>query len=298
MSPTPPPASPFRDVDRPRAPVHPAAVTTAAGRHGQAALVGIHAHLRAEMAQVVRAVRAAVTDARRAADARALINDLTMGVNYRALGSFCGRHCSVVDLHHRIEDASMFPHLAQADAELRPVLDRLSHEHEVIHAVLVRLDDLLVDLAQGSLQAAGPVSLALAELEDGLLSHLAYEEQELPPNAKGKIEKRTVLHLDPRLAPVKVAVLPLSRNEALSPLARQIGDELRGSWNIDFDDSGAIGRRYRRQDEIGTPYCVTVDFDSLEDNAVTVRERDTMSQERVSLDNIEAYLAGKLLGAA
>lgn len=125
----------------------------------------------------------------------------------------------------------------------------------------------------------------------------AYEEQELPPNAKGKIEKRTVLHLDPRLAPVKVAVLPLSRNEALSPLARQIGDELRGSWNIDFDDSGAIGRRYRRQDEIGTPFCVTVDFDSLEDNAVTVRDRDSMQQERVAIDELHAYLATRLKGA-
>jgi len=125
----------------------------------------------------------------------------------------------------------------------------------------------------------------------------AYEEQELPPNAKGKIEKRTVLHLDPRLAPVKVAVLPLSRNEALSPLARQIGNELRGSWNIDFDDSGAIGRRYRRQDEIGTPFCVTVDFDSLEDNAVTVRDRDSMQQERVAIDELHAYLATRLKGA-
>ncbi|MFZ4894465.1 glycine--tRNA ligase [Plantibacter sp. Mn2098] len=125
----------------------------------------------------------------------------------------------------------------------------------------------------------------------------AYEEQELPPNAKGKVETRTVLHLDPRLAPVKAAVLPLSRNEALSPLARQIGDDLRKQWNIDFDDSGAIGRRYRRQDEIGTPYCVTVDFDSLEDNAVTVRDRDTMLQERVPIDGLSAYLAERLKGA-
>jgi glycyl-tRNA synthetase len=67
---------------------------------------------------------------------------------------------------------------------------------------------------------------------------------------------------------------------------------------VDFDDAGAIGRRYRRQDEIGTPFCITVDFDSLDDNAVTVRERDTMNQERVALDQIEAYLAGRLLGAA
>lgn len=125
----------------------------------------------------------------------------------------------------------------------------------------------------------------------------AYEEQELPPNAKGKIDTRTVLHLDPRLAPVKIAVLPLSRNEALSPLARSVADGLRQHWNVDFDDSGAIGRRYRRQDEIGTPFCVTVDFDSLEDDAVTVRDRDTMQQERIPLAGLEAYLRTGLKGA-
>jgi glycyl-tRNA synthetase len=104
-----------------------------------------------------------------------------------------------------------------------------------------------------------------------------------------------VLRLDYRLAPVKAAVLPLSRNEDLSPVAKNLAQELRGYWNIDFDDSGAIGRRYRRQDEIGTPFCVTVDFDSLEDQAVTVRERDTMAQERVSLDKLRGYLAEKLI---
>ena len=71
---------------------------------------------------------------------------------------------------------------------------------------------------------------------------------------------------------------------------------LRRHWNIDFDDAGAIGRRYRRQDEIGTPYCITVDFDTLQDDAVTIRERDTMAQERVSLDKVEAYLATRLVG--
>ena len=90
-------------------------------------------------------------------------------------------------------------------------------------------------------------------------------------------------------------MLPLSRNEDLSPVARNLAQDLRKTWNIDFDDSGAIGRRYRRQDEIGTPFCVTVDFDSLEDQAVTVRERDTMAQERVSLDNLKSYLAAKLI---
>ncbi len=124
----------------------------------------------------------------------------------------------------------------------------------------------------------------------------AYSEDEAP-NTKGGVDKRTVLRLDRRLAPVKVAVLPLSRNDQLSPLAKTVAADLRKLWNIDFDDAGAIGRRYRRQDEIGTPFCVTVDFDSLEDNAVTIRERDTMGQERVSLDRLTAYLAANLLGA-
>ena len=123
----------------------------------------------------------------------------------------------------------------------------------------------------------------------------AYNEDEAP-NAKGVMEKRTVMRLDPRLAPVKVAVLPLSRNPQLSPKAKGLAADLRKNWNIEFDDAGAIGRRYRRQDEIGTPFCVTVDFDTLEDNAVTVRERDTMKQERVSLDQVQGYLASRLLG--
>jgi len=124
----------------------------------------------------------------------------------------------------------------------------------------------------------------------------AYAEDEAP-NAKGVLEKRTVLHLDSRLAPVKAAVLPLSRNADLSPIARDLAAELRKSWNVEFDDAQAIGRRYRRQDEIGTPFCITVDFDTLTDHAVTVRERDSMSQERVGLDQVASYLAGRLIGA-
>ncbi|MFD6178909.1 MULTISPECIES: glycine--tRNA ligase [unclassified Isoptericola] len=121
----------------------------------------------------------------------------------------------------------------------------------------------------------------------------AYAEDEAP-NTKGGVDKRTVLRLDPRLAPVKAAVLPLSRNEALSPKARDLAAELRQNWNVDFDDAGAIGRRYRRQDEIGTPFCVTVDFDTLDDDAVTIRHRDTMAQERVALAKVTAYLAEHL----
>ena len=113
---------------------------------------------------------------------------------------------------------------------------------------------------------------------------------------KGGVDKRTVLRLDPRLAPVKAAVLPLSRNADLSPVARDLAPTLRKHWNVEFDDAGAIGRRYRRQDEIGTPFCLTVDFDTLNDQAVTVRERDSMTQERVALDQVEGYLAARLVG--
>jgi glycyl-tRNA synthetase len=121
----------------------------------------------------------------------------------------------------------------------------------------------------------------------------AYAEDEAP-DAKGKLEKRTVLRLDPRIAPIKVAVLPLSRNADLSPKARDISAMLRKRWNTQFDDASAIGRRYRRQDEIGTPYCVTVDFESLDDQAVTVRERDSMAQKRIGIDTLESYLADRL----
>jgi glycyl-tRNA synthetase len=114
------------------------------------------------------------------------------------------------------------------------------------------------------------------------------------PTAKGDTEKRTLLKLHRDLAPIKVAVLPLSRNEQLVPEARRVHDLLKPAWMTQYDDAGAIGRRYRRQDEVGTPFCVTVDFDSLEDRQVTVRERDTMSQERLPIDGLVAYLRDRL----
>ena len=123
----------------------------------------------------------------------------------------------------------------------------------------------------------------------------AYDEDEAP-NTKGGVDKRVVMRFDKRLAPVKAAILPLSRNADLSPKARDLATELRKNWNIEFDDAGAIGRRYRRQDEIGTPYCITVDFETLEDNAVTIRDRDTMEQERVSLDSVVSWLGTRLIG--
>ncbi len=115
----------------------------------------------------------------------------------------------------------------------------------------------------------------------------AYTVEEAP-NAKGEMEKRTVMKLHRDLAPIKVAVLPLSRNEQLVPKAREVFDLLKGTWMCDYDDAGSIGRRYRRQDEVGTPFCVTVDFDSLEDDAVTVRDRDTMQQDRVKLEELHS----------
>jgi glycyl-tRNA synthetase len=120
----------------------------------------------------------------------------------------------------------------------------------------------------------------------------AYTEEEAR-TADGQEETRVVLKLDKRLAPVKVAVLPLSKKEELSAPAREIYEKLRVYFQTEYDETQSIGKRYRRQDEIGTPYCVTVDFESLEDKAVTVRDRDTMAQERVKMGELEKYLKDK-----
>ncbi|MEO5842172.1 MAG: glycine--tRNA ligase [Acidimicrobiales bacterium] len=116
----------------------------------------------------------------------------------------------------------------------------------------------------------------------------AYDEEEV------RGEKRTVLRLHWRIAPFKIAVLPLSKNDRLTPTARDVLGIVQPRWMCDYDETQAIGRRYRRQDEIGTPYCITVDFDTLEDRAVTVRERDSMTQDRVPIDGLVAYLSAKL----
>ncbi|HEX9504730.1 MAG TPA: glycine--tRNA ligase [Acidimicrobiia bacterium] len=121
----------------------------------------------------------------------------------------------------------------------------------------------------------------------------AYEEEDVP-NDKGGSEKRTVLRLHSRLAPIKVAVLPLSKNEKLVPVADEIATLLRAEMMIDVDAAGSIGRRYRRQDEVGTPLCVTIDFDTLDDRSVTIRDRDTMAQERVPIDGLLTELESRL----
>ena len=130
--------------------------------------------------------------------------------------------------------------------------------------------------------AAGATRTTFAFLID------AYTEEEVNG------ESRVVLKLDPRLAPVKVAVLPLSKKPDLVETTNKVADSIRGSWQIEVDVTQSIGRRYRRQDEIGTPFCVTVDFDSLDDNQVTVRDRDTMQQDRISIDALHGYLSERL----
>jgi glycyl-tRNA synthetase len=120
----------------------------------------------------------------------------------------------------------------------------------------------------------------------------AYDEE------PDKDEIRVVLHLHPTLAPIKVAILPLSRREPLVKLAKELYADLRQCWQAGYDDAQSIGRRYRRQDEIGTPYCVTIDFQSLEDKQATIRERDSMKQIRVPISELSKTLAAKLSGEA
>jgi len=130
--------------------------------------------------------------------------------------------------------------------------------------------------------AAGATRTTFAFLID------AYDEETVND------ETRVVMRLDPRLAPVQVAVLPLSKKAELIEVSASLANELRKTFAVEHDITQAIGRRYRRQDEIGTPYCVTVDFDSLDDHQVTVRDRDSMTQDRISIDQVEAYLRERL----
>ena len=131
--------------------------------------------------------------------------------------------------------------------------------------------------------AAGVDRIMLTLLVD------AYDEE-----TDDRGEKRVLLRLAPHVAPVTVAVLPLSRNERLAPTARQVWDQLRPHFRTQFDDAQSIGRRYRRQDEVGTPLCVTVDFDSLDDGAATIRDRDTMSQIRVPISGLAEALQERI----
>ena len=130
----------------------------------------------------------------------------------------------------------------------------------------------------------GADRVALAFLVD------AYDEEDL--STEDKQDSRVVMHFHPALAPFKAAILPLSKK--LSDKALEVYGELSKYFNVDFDEAGSIGKRYRRQDEIGTPYCITIDFDTLEDGAVTVRDRDSMEQERIKISDLQSYIAKSL----
>ena len=156
---------------------------------------------------------------------------------------------------------------AEHSGERIEYFDQAANEHYVPHVIE---------------PAAGATRTAMAFLM------AAYDEDEVNG------DQRVVLRLDARLAPYKVAVLPLSKKDTLTPTAHEIFDIVKGRWMADYDETQNIGKRYRRQDEIGTPYCVTVDFDTLDDRAVTVRDRDTMEQDRVSIDRLEEYLSERL----
>jgi glycyl-tRNA synthetase len=122
----------------------------------------------------------------------------------------------------------------------------------------------------------------------------AYHEEEAP-TAEGTSELRTVLRLHPKLAPLKVAIFPLVNRDGMPEAAHAIESDLRKYFRVFYDDSGAVGRRYRRQDEAGTPYCVTVDSQTMQDQTVTVRERDSMQQERIPASRLKEYFLERLL---
>jgi hypothetical protein len=166
------------EASRPRAPRRPEEPVPPAGVHGQRTLLAVHGHLRDELERVVAAVAAVTAGELSAADARAAVHDSTIARNHRLTGSFCAQYCRFVAAHHSIEDAYLFPSLAVGDPGLRPVLERLSAEHEVIHAVLVRIDELLVAMVAGEGGAAA-VGEQVRALRAALTSHLDYQEEEL-----------------------------------------------------------------------------------------------------------------------
>ncbi len=165
---------------------------------------------------------------------------------------------------------------AKASGERLEYFDQAANERYVPHVIE---------------PAAGATRTAMAFLM------AAYDEEEVEREGTGKGETRVVLRFHPRIAPYKVAVLPLSKKAELQAPAREVLSLVQPHWMADYDETQAIGRRYRRQDELGTPLCVTVDFDTLDDRAVTVRDRDSMAQERVPIDGLVDYLRPRLDGA-
>ncbi|MEK7083761.1 MAG: His/Gly/Thr/Pro-type tRNA ligase C-terminal domain-containing protein, partial [Patescibacteria group bacterium] len=185
-------------------------------------------------------------------------------------------------------------HMEKSGEDLR-YTDPVSGEKFIPHVIeptfgIDRM--LLVSLLEAYHEEDVP-AVAPAGAEEGAPT----SEEERSTSAKAtadEAEKRIVMKFPKHLAPIKVAVLPLSKKEELASVAKPLAAELRKHWVIDYDETQSIGKRYRRQDEIGTPFCVTVDFDSLTDKKVTVRERDTMKQERVAIAELREYLEEKL----
>ena len=180
--------------------------------------------------------------------------------------------------------------------QLSKQIGQLKSKGESADAVMAEVAQCKVELDQ----SAARLEQIQPEMEALLLGipNLPHESVPVGEDEKGNVEKRTVLRLSPRSAPVKVAVLPLLRNkEALVGRAKELYAKLKRKYAVFYDEAGAIGRRYRRQDEIGTPWCVTVDVDSLDDGAVTVRDRDTMSQERVPVENVRQVILDRMAAA-
>ena len=166
------------EATRPRAPRHDAAVATLSGRASAQMLVAVHAHLRSELEQIRDVVAEVAAGHSTAAVARSLINEMSMRQNYWSLGAFCATYCRVLTIHHTIEDSNLFVDLKSRDAELAPVIERRSEEHEVVAAVLTRLDAAMVAMVDDA-QHLSRVQTEVERLTEILLSHLDYEEEEL-----------------------------------------------------------------------------------------------------------------------
>jgi hemerythrin-like domain-containing protein len=166
------------EATRPRLPKRTDAAPTPSGRVGQRTLVAVHQHLRSELAQIRQVVDDVAANVVSAAQARDLVQRTSMRQNYWTLGAFCAAYCRVVSVHHTIEDQRLFPDLRSADGSLAPVLDRLSAEHELIAGMLDEVDRALVDLIGGRCEPDA-VRAVVDRLSTVMLSHLAYEEEEL-----------------------------------------------------------------------------------------------------------------------
>jgi len=194
-----------------------------------------------------------------------------------------------------------------------------------VHTIPQRIDELEgvayrgdYDLSKHSEHSGRPIEYFDEETKEKFLPHVvepsagcdrtvlallceAYEEEELT-DSKGKVDIRTVLHLDAKIAPIKAAIFPLlKKNEEQVKLARDLQAKLQKHMNVFYDESGAVGRRYRRMDEVGTPFCITVDFETLGEegeelkDTVTIRHRDSMEQERLPLSEVLPYLLDRIV---